>query len=404
MRWFCFAFVTMLGIVSGTLRIASAADGPGSLLVESDPAGAAVYVDGQPAGETPLKIASIASGVHRVRVVRLGFLENSRVVTIKPGVPATVRARLTDPAPQTAGQAALKIVVLEGEGAVNIIQQKTAVAPVIEVRDRNDQPVSGAVVKFAISKGKASFDGARTLSVTTNAAGRATATGFTATAKGTLQIATSAAFQGQTAAATIAQTTVATAAEATSLASGAGVAGAGGGGGGLSTTTLAIVGGAVAGGAIVTKELRGGSEVVYRGSFSGVLVDRITNIPGVTCLFTTTQNGIVEITLTSSDGDPVSGTGRIEGTTALAPGSPTCGVPSATTPQTGGCCSPAPQVSGTRSNLTFSGSHPGNAGTNWTYEFAGAFEGTQIVGTYTLTMRSPNESGQSVFPVTLQRQ
>jgi hypothetical protein len=40
--------------------------------------------------------------------------------------------------------AALKIVVLEGEGAVNIIQQKTAVAPVIEVRDRNDQPVAGA--------------------------------------------------------------------------------------------------------------------------------------------------------------------------------------------------------------------------------------------------------------------
>src|SRR5215210_4302372 len=110
--------------------------------------------------------------------------------------------------------AALKIVVVEGEGAVNIIQQKTAVAPVIEVRDRNDQPVSGALVRFAIQKGRASFNGARTLSVTTDAAGRATATGLTPTGSGALQIGTSAAFQGQTAALTIAQTNVLTAAQA----------------------------------------------------------------------------------------------------------------------------------------------------------------------------------------------
>ena len=32
----------------------------------------------------------------------------------------------------------LKIVVLAGEDAVNVIQKKTAVAPVVEVRDRND--------------------------------------------------------------------------------------------------------------------------------------------------------------------------------------------------------------------------------------------------------------------------
>ncbi len=32
----------------------------------------------------------------------------------------------------------LKIVVIEGEGAVNIIQQKTAVSPLVEVRDRNN--------------------------------------------------------------------------------------------------------------------------------------------------------------------------------------------------------------------------------------------------------------------------
>ena len=47
----------------------------------------------------------------------------------------------------------LKIVVIEGEGAVNIIQQKTAVSPLVEVRDRNNQPVSGAVVTFTIQGG-----------------------------------------------------------------------------------------------------------------------------------------------------------------------------------------------------------------------------------------------------------
>src|SRR5262245_60598590 len=43
--------------------------------------------------------------------------------------------------------AALQIVVIAGEGAVNIVQQKTAIAPVVEVRDRNDQPVAGAVIR-----------------------------------------------------------------------------------------------------------------------------------------------------------------------------------------------------------------------------------------------------------------
>src|SRR5262249_16311507 len=160
-------------------------------LVESDPAGASVYVDGRLAGETPLTLTALAAGEHRVRMVRLGYLENSRLVTVKAGEAAKVRARLTDPAPQTAPTAPLQIVVVEGEGAVNIMQLKTAVAPVIEVRDRNDQPVSGVLVKFAIQKGKASFDGSRTLSVTTNTAGRATAAGLSASGRGALQIAAS---------------------------------------------------------------------------------------------------------------------------------------------------------------------------------------------------------------------
>src|SRR5205085_4969985 len=126
-----------------------------------------------------------------------------------------------------AAQANLKIVVIAGEDAVNVVQQKTAVAPVVEIRDRNNQPVSGAAVTFAIRSGRATLSGSRTLTVTTNAAGRAVASGLTPTGAGALKISASAAFQGQSAAVTIAQTNVMTAAQAAAI-SGAGGAGASG--------------------------------------------------------------------------------------------------------------------------------------------------------------------------------
>ncbi len=198
----------------------------------------------------------------------------------------------------TAQASSLKIVVISGEEAVNIIQQKTAVAPVVEVRDRNDQPVAGAIVNFAVRGGRATFSGARTIAVTTDVAGRAVAAGFTPTASGAVQISATAAFQGQTAAVAIAQTNVMTAAEAAAIgASGAGGAsgggtagtagtagGAGGGGGGLSATTIGIIGGAVAGGAIVATQVLGDPQGAqsYSGPFSfdwgggGCLQERMT--------------------------------------------------------------------------------------------------------------------------------
>jgi hypothetical protein len=146
-------------------------------------------------------------------------------------------------------QSALRIVVIEGEGAVNIIQQKTAVAPIVEVRDRNNLPVGGVTVTFTIQGGKtAAFaGGSQTMTVTTNAAGRAIAAAVNPLSNGTVQIQAAAVFQGQTAVATITQTNVMTAAEA-----GASPATAGGaaGGGGISGTAIAgIAGGVAAGGA-----------------------------------------------------------------------------------------------------------------------------------------------------------
>lgn len=162
-------------------------------------------------------------------------------------------------------KAAFTVHVLKGEDAVNVIQRKTAVAPVVEVRDRNNLPLPGVSVTFTIGGGQAaSFGGASTLTVTTNAAGQAVAAGFTPSAVGALQINATAVFQGQAVVATITQTNVLTAAEAAAAAGNVGGgAGAATGpvssaGGGLSATTLGIVGGAVAGGALVAKESLGG--------------------------------------------------------------------------------------------------------------------------------------------------
>jgi len=179
-------------------------------------------------------------------------------------------------AQQPTTAAGLKIVVIEGEDAVNIIQQKTAVAPVVEVRDRNNLPVSGVAVTFSIGGQGASFGGASTLTVVTNAAGQATAAGLTPTAAGAIQISATATVQGQTAVATIVQSNVMTAAEvagaggAAGSGSGAGGggagggsgagAGAGGGAGGMSGTTLGIIGGAVAGGGLIASQAAGGGD------------------------------------------------------------------------------------------------------------------------------------------------
>lgn len=183
-----------------------------------------------------------------------------------------------------AAQPGLKIVVIEGEGAVNIIQQKTAVAPVVEVRDRNDQPVAGALVSFTINGGRnARFAGGlRSVTLSTNAAGRAAATTATPTGSGAVQMNVAATFQGQTATATITQSNVATAAQASAASNASGGSASGGG---LSTGTLTAIGAAAAGGLIATRRLTGatnqapylcGSSVSAGAGLAGATVYMIT--------------------------------------------------------------------------------------------------------------------------------
>ena len=267
-------------------------------------------------------------------------------------------------------------------------------------------------MRFGIRSGRAAFGGARTLSVTTDAAGRAVATGFSPTGSGALQITATATFQGQAAAVTIAQTTVTTVAQAAAVsgagasgASGGASAGAGagaGGGGGLSTTTIGVIAGAVAGGAIVAKELVPQSGATYRGTYSGNV--NTAFIPSLSfCSRTISHAGTVEIDVEVGSDGRVTGEGGVNGTTAMVSfsGGNLCAITTAT--QTHGCCIPAAPVQGTTSSFTFSGSH-GNAAVTVTYDFAGSLNGDVVTGTFRLTTSGNQGVDRGVFPVTLQKQ
>jgi hypothetical protein len=301
---------------------------------------------------------------------------------------------------------ALKIVVVEGEGGVNIIQQKTAVRPLVEVRDRNNLPVAGASVTFTIGGGgqSAAFaGGVQTLTVTTNAAGQAAASGLNAIGSGAFQIQVSAAYQGQIATAAISQTNFATAAAAAQAG-----ASAGGGGGGISGTTIAIVGAAVGGGAIaatqvVNKDEEGGSKnasATYTGSFNGQQVVSTTTASAggsSTCVSTRPVIGTLEITLIN--GGSQFGGWKMTGTRSESS-------------VTGPNCTPQPgpiqlnmggEVTGSPSDMTFTTSSTGtgptpNGGGSVTVTektgFRGSLSGNTITGTL---VHEQSTNGNNVF-------
>jgi hypothetical protein len=144
--------------------------------------------------------------------------------------------------------AKLNIVIVEGEGAINNVKDRVNREPIVQVEDENHKPVAGAAVIFSLPNNGASgvfTNGTRTLTLTSDAQGRAAALGIKRNnVSGQMQIRVTASFGGQTANAVITQTNVAAAAAA-----------------GLSATAkiliiVALAGGAAAGGIVAT---RGGS-------------------------------------------------------------------------------------------------------------------------------------------------
>jgi hypothetical protein len=86
--------------------------------------------------------------------------------------PATGQPQSTRP---SAG--VLKILVLQGQNAINSLTSKTALSPVVQVLDAVEQPVEGATVTFEVSPTGpgGSFGGAPIATVKTDFTGQATA-------------------------------------------------------------------------------------------------------------------------------------------------------------------------------------------------------------------------------------
>ena len=304
-------------------------------------------------------------------------------------------------------QQGLRIVVVEGENAVNIIQQKTAVRPLIEVRDRNNVPVAGASVTFTIGGGgqSAAFaGGAQTLTVTTNAAGQAAASGFSAVSSGAVQIQVQAVYQGQIATAAISQTNFATAAAAAQAGAGAGsgsgaatggAAGGGAGGGGMSATTIGLIGGAVAGGAVAATQVAGQDSDDVIDTFNGTVDGRIdvrsssgTAERPVNCTHSRAITGSLQINLRPN------GTGDASMNLTITPISVTGGcIPESSHP----LGTQALPVTGGPSAITFTYTNTDTVTTD-TWRFSGALSGNTITGTLsyqTVPAPGPVGSGQN---------
>jgi hypothetical protein len=76
----------------------------------------------------------------------------------------------------------LKITILDGEGSLNNIRERTAREPIVQVEDENHKPVAGALVLFTIhgqgSAGATFANSLTTYQTTTDAYGRAIAQGL----------------------------------------------------------------------------------------------------------------------------------------------------------------------------------------------------------------------------------
>jgi hypothetical protein len=141
----------------------------------------------------------------------------------------------------------MNIIALEGEGAINHIRKREPRNIVVQVRDGNRNPISGASVNFTLPVQGPSgefFNGARTLTMTTDSEGRATARGFRSNSvAGKVEIRVDASRGEETANLVVTQFNMA-------------VAGAKGGSGKW-IALIAIVGGAAAGGAFAATRKSG---------------------------------------------------------------------------------------------------------------------------------------------------
>ncbi|MCC7157734.1 MAG: hypothetical protein IT161_24350 [Bryobacterales bacterium] len=137
-------------------------------------------------------------------------------VSIVP--PSLVAQQTQQPiAPPGERSGGLRILVLEGQNAINSVATKSAISPVVQVLDSMEQPVEGAEVTFeAPAAGPGGhFNGQPVVTVKTDYRGQATANFSPNDTPGSFSIRIKAAMTGQTAEVRVRQTNERRAMEAT---------------------------------------------------------------------------------------------------------------------------------------------------------------------------------------------
>jgi hypothetical protein len=131
----------------------------GGLTISTDPGDALVFVDGRSAGVTPLQLPAVAAGEHRVRIVKEGYLENARVLTVAAGEPKTLHVTLTRSAESPA---AAQVVAGGGGGGgmskwvwIGLAGAGAATAGLV-LSNRNKPPTPGTVTVSPTGTGIAS--------------------------------------------------------------------------------------------------------------------------------------------------------------------------------------------------------------------------------------------------------
>ena len=81
-------------VVSARPTSVTAPNQPGSLQIASRPAGAQVFVDDLRVGVTPMSLAEVSAGAHRVRIELPGFRRWATTVNVGSGTRARVGASL----------------------------------------------------------------------------------------------------------------------------------------------------------------------------------------------------------------------------------------------------------------------------------------------------------------------
>ena len=116
------------------------------------------------------------------------------------------------PQAQVGPQSKLRVVIMEGNEAINDLGAGTGVEPVVRIEDERGQPLAGAMVVFTLPEtgaGGVFADGSKSLIVHTDLKGLAVARGLRPNkTEGPFEIRVDASFQGLTASASISQTNV----------------------------------------------------------------------------------------------------------------------------------------------------------------------------------------------------